>query len=310
MYPPRMDEMSEPINQEILLAQGHGGGHEAVEEAGHQVAEEVGHHVAEAAGHGDHFEFAHLFHHMEDQVLVQIPPVQLGGISFDFSITKFILMMWVAGLLSLLIFSTVARRIRGGGAPRGVFANLFESLFLFVRNDMVYDMMGEKTGRKFAPYFVSLFFFILFCNLLGLIPFMATATGNLAVTGGLAVLTFLMTQVSGMRAQGVLPYLKNIVPPGLPILLFPIMLPIEIMGHFTKPFALTVRLFANMTGGHVIILSLIGLIFMFKAIWVAPIAIGFVLFIDFLELLVAFLQAYVFVLLSILFVNSAVHPDH
>ena len=157
-----MDEMSEPINQEILLAQGHGGGHEAVEEAGHQVAEEVGHHVAEAAGHGDHFEFAHLFHHMEDQVLVQIPPVQLGGISFDFSITKFILMMWVAGLLSLLIFSTVARRIRGGGAPRGVFANLFESLFLFVRNDMVYDMMGEKTGRKFAPYFVSLFFFILF----------------------------------------------------------------------------------------------------------------------------------------------------
>lgn len=265
---------------------------------------------AQAGGHGDHFEFTHVFHHMQDQVLVRIPPVHLGGVTFDFSITKFILMMWIAGFLMLLLFGAAARRIRGGGAPRGILANLFESLFLFVRNDMVYDMMGEKIGRVFAPYFASLFYFILICNLLGLIPFMATPTGSLAVTGGLAILTFLMTQFNGMRAQGAGTYLKNIVPPGLPVLLFPIMLPIEIMGHFTKPFALTVRLFANMTGGHVVILSLIGLIFMFKALWIAPIAIGFVLFIDFLELLVAVLQAYVFVLLSILFVNMAIHPEH
>ncbi len=311
--------MSEPTSQEILLAQGHGDGHEAVEEVGHGVeeaghgVEEAVHSVADAAhGGGEHggTVFDQLFHHMADQKLIPIDPIQIGGISFDFSITKLILMMWIAGFLSLLIFGTVAKRIRGGGAPKGIFANLFESLFLFVRNDIVYDMMGEKEGRKYAPYFVSLFFFILFCNLLGLVPFMATATSNLAVTAGLAILTFLMTQINGMRAQGVGPYLKNIVPPGLPVLLFPIMLPIELMGHFTKPFALTVRLFANMTGGHVIILSLFGLIFMFKSLWVAPIAIGFVLFIDFLELLVAFLQAYVFVLLSVLFVNSAIHPDH
>ncbi len=187
--------MTETTVGEFLLAQV--GGHGGEEAVGGAV-----HGAEHAAGS---FEFTEMFHHIQDHALIAIPPVHIGGVTFDFSITKFILMMWISGLLSLLVFGAVGRRIRDGRAPRGAFANLFESLFLFVRDEMVYNMMGKEAGRRYAPYFSSLFFFILFCNLFGLIPFMNTATGNLAVTGGLAVLTFLMTQAGGMRAIGVVP---------------------------------------------------------------------------------------------------------
>ncbi len=282
--------------------------------SGEEVHEAV-HHAAEAvAGQGehaaDHFDFVHMFHHLQDTVVFPLPTVRIGCVALDLSITKAVLMMWIAGVLALLVFGVMARRIGSSRAPKGSLTNLLEAMILFVRNDMVYDIMGEKTGRRFLPYFLSLFFFILICNLLGLIPFMFTATANVAVTGSLAVLTFLLTQGSGIREQGLGRYLKNIVPPGMPVFLLPIMIPIEIIGHFTKPFALTIRLFANMTAGHVVILSLFGLIFLFKTIAVAVPAIAFVLFVDALELFVAFLQAYIFVFLSILFVNAAMHPEH
>lgn len=276
-------------------------------QAAHDAGEEAVHHAEHAA---EHFDFAHMFHHLQDQVLVPIPAFQVGGARIDLSITKAVLMMWIAGALMLLVFIPIARRLSRSDTPKGAFTNLFESIILFIRDDMIYNVMGKETGRRYLPYFLSLFFFILFCNLLGLIPFMATATGNIAVTGGLAVLSFFLIQSSGIREQGVVNYLKNIVPPGMPIFLLPIMIPIEIVGHFIKPFALTIRLFANMTAGHVVILSLFGLIFLFRAIAVAVPAIGFVLFIDSLELFVAFLQAYIFVFLTVLFVNMAVHPEH
>jgi len=283
-------------------------GHEA---AGH--AGEPAHHAGQGAegAHGaEQFDFVHVFHHLQDQVLVPLPTVQVGGVAVDLSITKAVLMMWIAGALALGFFALIARRLRRSDVPRGAFVNLLESLVLFVRNDMVYDVMGKETGRRFTPYFLSLFFFILFCNLLGLVPFMATATANVAVTGGLALLSFLVIQSSGVREQGLGNYLRSIVPPGMPIFLLPIMIPIEIVGHFIKPFALTIRLFANMTAGHVVILSLFGLIFLFRAIAVAVPAVAFVLFIDTLEFFVAFLQAYIFTFLTILFVNMAIHPEH
>jgi F-type H+-transporting ATPase subunit a len=280
------------------------GAHEAAEGA---VAAAGEAHAAEA---GEHFDFVHLFHHLNDQVVLKLPTFHIGGVAFDLSITKAVVMMWVAGLLALLLFGILARRLRRSDEPRGTLVNLFESIVLFVRNDMVYEIMGKGAGRRFTPYFLTLFFFILFCNLLGLVPFLSTATANVAVTGGLAVLTFFLTQGSGIREQGVVTYFRNLVPPGMPIFLLPIMIPIELIGHLIRPFALTIRLFANMTAGHVVILSLFGLIFLFRAIAVAVPAVAFVLFINALELFVAFLQAYIFVFLSILFVNAAVHPEH
>lgn len=266
--------------------------------------------AAHAEGAGEHFDFVHLFHHLNDEVIVRLPVVRVGGLSLDLSITKAVLMMWIAGFLSLAVFGLVARRLRRSDVPRGTLVNLLEAVILFVRNDMVYAIMGKGAGRSFMPYFLTLFFFILFCNLLGLVPFLATATANVAVTGGLALLTFFLTQGSGIREQGLGPYMRSLVPPGMPLFLLPIMIPIELIGHLIRPFALTIRLFANMTAGHVVILSLLGLIFLFRAIAVAIPAIAFVLFIDALELFVAFLQAYIFVFLSILFVNAAMHPEH
>ncbi|MBN1827180.1 MAG: F0F1 ATP synthase subunit A [Candidatus Eisenbacteria bacterium] len=282
-----------------------GAAEETVQQAGH--AEQA----AQGAGHAaEHFDFVHVFHHLQDQVLVPLPTFHVGGVAVDLSITKAVLMMWIAGALALGFFVLIARRLRRSDVPRGTFVNLLESMVLFVRDDMVYDVMGKKAGRRYTPYFLSLFFFILFCNILGLVPFMATATANIAVTGGLALLSFLVIQTSGIREQGAGEYIRNIVPPGMPIFLLPIMIPIEIVGHFIKPFALTIRLFANMTAGHVVILSLFGLIFLFRAVAVAVPAVAFVLFIDALELFVAFLQAYIFTFLTVLFVNMAIHPEH
>jgi F-type H+-transporting ATPase subunit a len=284
--------------------------HAAAETATHATEASHAAGASQTAEAGEHFDFLHMFHHLHDSVWIRLPSFRIGSVTIDPSITKAVVMMWTAGLLALFLFLFVARRMRRDDVPRGRAVNLFEAIILFVRNDMVYEIMGKEGGRRLLPYFLTLFFFILFCNLLGLVPFMATATGNIAVTGGLAVLTFLLTQGSGIREQGLGPYLKSIVPPGMPMFLLPVMIPIEIVGHFIKPFALTIRLFANMIAGHVVILSLFGLIFLFRVLAVAVPAIAFVLFIDLLELLVAFLQAYIFVFLSILFVHAAMYPEH
>ena len=155
---------------------------------------------------------------------------------------------------------------------------------------------------------IATFFFILIMNLTGLIPFGATATGNIAVTAGLAIIAFIMIQFAAIRAHGVGQYLKHLTG-GVHWALWPIMIPIEILGLFTKPFALCIRLFANMTGGHIVILSLIGLIFLFKSFVVAPVSVIFVLGIDMLELFVAFLQAYVFTMLTSLFMGFGMQAD-
>ena len=236
---------------------------------------------------------------------VHLPHLELFG--FDISITRHFVMMWVAAvlLITALLISTRKRVL----VPSG-FANALESIVIFIRDEIAKPNIGEKDHRKFMPYLLTVFFFILTCNFLGLVPFGATATGNVSVTAGLALLTFIVTQIGGMMHNGVLHYWKNLVPGGLPFPVTLILIPIEFIGLFSKPFALCIRLFANMTAGHVIILAILGLIFFFKAYAIALVAVPFTLAIYLLEIFVAMIQAYVFTMLSAVFIGMAVHQEH
>ena len=229
------------------------------------------------------------------------------GITFDMTPSKHVVMMWIsAALLLLLALGAVRRRAL---VPRGVY-NFVELLVHFVR-DIAISNIGKKDADRFVPYLASAFFFILVMNLLGLVPWMATATANLSVTVALALFTFVLTQYAAVRAQGLSGYLKHLTG-GVPLSLawlWPIMIPVEILGLFTKPFALTVRLFANMVAGHFVILALLGLIFSIS-IAVAPVSVALALAIFMLELFVAFVQAYIFTMLSALFIGAGLaHHD-
>jgi F-type H+-transporting ATPase subunit a len=229
----------------------------------------------------------------------------------DFSITKVVVGLFFAALICLILFLSLSRSYKKTGIshPKGI-QSFLEPIILFVRDDIAISNLGEHRYEKFMPYLLTVFFFILINNLMGLIPFPppfgANVTGNIAVTLTLALFTFFITQINGSKT-----YWKHIyATPGVPVWLLPIMFPVELIGMFTKPFALMVRLFANITAGHIIVLSLVSLIFIFKSLAVAPVSILFVIFMDCLELLVAFLQAYVFTLLSALFIGLAVKEEH
>ena len=236
-----------------------------------------------------------------------------SGLSFiDFSITKNVASMLIGLLVLLLIFGISGVKAKNNkGAPSGILSFL-EPLVLFVRDDIVKPNIG-KNYNKYLPYLLTLFFFILVNNLLGLLPGSANVTGNIAITLVLSFITLIVTNFSGNKS-----YWGHIFnPPGVPLALMPIMIPIEIVGIFTKPFALMIRLFANISAGHIIILSLISLIFMAQsglgniAAWsLSPVAVVFVLFMDLIEVLVAFLQAYIFTLLTSLFIGLATVDHH
>jgi len=250
-----------------------------------------------------------LIEHVYDHPVITIDWHPFGWEWLDLSITKLTLMIWIAAALIFLLFRALAsQQIKKG--TRGRYLNFLEPFVLYVRNQMVYPIMGDKMGRKYLPLFLTQFFFILFCNLLGLVPFMATPTANVAVCATFAFTTLFTIIVMGMVEQGSFAYWKNLVPSGIPWPIIPILFPIEVIGIVIKCFALTIRLFANMTAGHIVILSFLGLIFIFHTYFVAPPAIAFALCIYMLELFVAFLQAFIFTLLSIIFVNMAVHPEH
>lgn len=236
----------------------------------------------------------------------------LGAGCLDLSITKHTMMMWLAALLLIGTVLVFSNRDKTKLVPRGTGANLFEMLVLFVRDELAIKNIGKEEGPRHVPFLLTAFFFILFMNLLGLFPWMATATGNIAVTCALAIFTFVLTQVAGIRAAGLGGYLKHLTG-GVHPLLWPIMIPVEILGLFTKPFALTMRLFANMLAGHIVIFFLLGLIFMMGSAAVGLVAVPFAMGIYFLELFVAFVQAYVFTMLSALFIGMSVamgHHDH
>jgi F-type H+-transporting ATPase subunit a len=229
----------------------------------------------------------------------------------DFSITKTIVGLLFSVIIGLLVFIGMSRSYKKTGisSPKGI-QSFLEPVILFVRDDIAIANIGIHKYEKYMPYLLTVFFFILINNLMGLIPFPppfgANVTGNIAVTFVLAFFTFIITQFSGNKN-----YWKHIfATPGVPLWLLPVMIPVELIGIISKPFALMIRLFANITAGHIIVLSLVCLIFIFNSLGVAPVSIMFVIFMDCLELLVAFLQAYVFTLLSALFISLAVQEHH
>lgn len=230
----------------------------------------------------------------------------------DISITKNVASMLLSFIILFFVMLIVARGYnKKNVAPKGLQA-FIEPLVLFVRDEIIKDNIG-KQHAKFTPLLLTFFFFILINNLMGLLPGAANVTGNIAVTFVLSAITFLVTTIFGNKN-----YWGHIFkPPGVPLALMPIMVPIEIIGIFTKPFALMIRLFANISAGHIIILSLISLIFIAQSAmgtagaWgVAPVSALFVLFIYCIEVLVAFLQAYIFTLLSSVFIGLAVQDGH
>jgi len=227
---------------------------------------------------------------------------------WDFSITKNVASMFLSVIILLLIFTSVARayKKREGKAPKGL-QSFLEPIILFVRDDIARPNIGHKYAR-FMPLLLTIFFFIWFNNLLGLIPIFpgaANVTGNIAVTFVLAFIVLIVVNINGNKY-----YWKHILLPDVPWWLYPIMIPVELVGVISKPFALMIRLFANITAGHIIILSLISLIFVFKSLAIAPVSLAFVLFMNVLELLVAALQAFIFTLLTALFIGMAVEEHH
>jgi F-type H+-transporting ATPase subunit a len=247
-------------------------------------------------------------------------PVHIGGFALDLSPTKHAVFLMLAAFLVWLTMFLTARALRRqraeGRGPHGV-AGMIEAMVLYVRNEVAVGNIGHG-GEKFAPYILTLFWLILYSNLLGLIPFGATPTGNLAVTGALALTAFATIEISGMVALGPKGWVKTIVvtPPGvsgfMAVLLTLIMIPVEIIGKLVKPFALCLRLFANMTAGHFVILALLGLIFLFGNVAIIKYVVAggsmfFVLFMYALELFVAFLQAYIFALLTSVFIGLMQH---
>lgn len=280
-----------------------------------------------AAPEGGAFDIQEMIlHHLEDANVwaspwgaVPLPtfaPVHLGPIAIDFSITVHVLFMFFAAILVALVMILAARdarRERAAGAehgPRGA-ANVVEAFVLFLRDEVALKNVGHG-GERFVPFLIAVFFFILFCNLLGLIPWGATPTGNISVTAALAVLTFIVVEAAGMRELGAKGYLGTIfyAPPGLTgvmkYVMMAIMTPVEFLGKLTKPFALAIRLYANMTAGHAVVLALTGLLVLAglaDAIWLFPAPLVMAIAIMILEIFVAFLQAYIFTILSAVFIG-------
>jgi F-type H+-transporting ATPase subunit a len=268
------------------------------EAAPHEQA--AGGHDEAGGGHDDPASV--IMHHSTDQPFLGFP-------------SKHLIFFLFAALLVILGSQLAVRSYGQGGVPRGVGAAV-EGLVLFVRDQIAEPNIGHGDGRKFTPLLCSFFFFILVAALLGLMPFAATSTGNLAVTMGLAIVSFAAQQYGGISKFGVVGHFRNLVPPGLPAWLLPVMIPVEVLSMFTKPFALMIRLFANMLAGHMVITTLLLLIALMGQIsWLggvamAPVSIVLALFIMLLEILVAFIQAYIFTLLSAIFIGVYAHPAH
>jgi F-type H+-transporting ATPase subunit a len=286
------------------------------------VAGFIFHHVADS----DEYEFELPFKHHGSNPVIHLPIIriplkagacpekveehaQLSKGCLDLSITKHVVMMWLAAVLLILTFALGANHDKKNLVPHGTSQNLLEMLVLYVRDEIAIKNIGKEEGPRYTSYLLTAFFFILFMNLIGLFPWLSTPTSNLAVTAGLALCTFLLTQVAAIRAAGFGGYLKHLTG-GVAPWLWPIMVPVEILGLFTKPFALTVRLFANMLAGHIVIFFLLGLIFIMGNSLFAIVSVPFAMMIYFLELFVALVQAYIFTMLSSLFIGMAAAMKH
>ena len=228
----------------------------------------------------------------------------------DMGLSPAIITMWVAAAIATAGISFAARsKTQAGRATRA----LIEPAMLFVRDEILEPIFGHH-ARFYLPYFLTLFFFLLTCNLLGLVPGSVGVTANINVTAAMALCTFGLIQFAGVKEQGLVPYIVHIVPGGVPLILWPLLFVIEVFGMFAKCISLCIRLFANMLAGHVVSLAFLCMIFIFAEMSKAagagmtvP-AVGLALFIYTMDVLVSFLQAYIFTFLTALFVGGAVHP--
>ena len=284
-------------------------------------------HAEDDHADGDHAAAAHADEHGDEhgghageRLLVMPLPGFLAG--FDMTgedepalvLTNLQIFQIASVLLILIGFSGVPAYLRTGQGD--IVSRLFAGFATWLRDDVVNPSMGRELGGKFLPYFLAVFFFILFMNLMGLLPWSATPTASVFVTGALAGMTLGIMVIGGMIAQGPLSFWKNLIP-HVPGFLWPLMFLIEITGLIIKPVALMIRLFATMMGGHLVVLSFLGLIFYMAqsmgvgvGVATAPLWVGFAVFIMIIEAFVAMLQAYIFTQLSVIFINGALHPEH
>jgi len=288
-----------------------------LQEAGHaeegfDITSMILHHLADS--HELELPFGRVIH------LPQFPPVQIGPLTLDFSITKHVVFLALAALLVAIVLILAARGAKrehesgAGRGPKGA-ANVVEAFILYLRDEVALKNIGHG-GEKFVPYIVAVFFFILFSNLLGLLPWGASPTGNISVTAVLAAMTFVIVEYAGMRELGWRGYAKTIfyAPEGMSLAMkvpmMIIMTPVEFLGKVTKPFALAIRLYANMTAGHAVVLALTGLLVMAgmaNRLFIAPAPLIMAVGIMLLEIFVAFLQAYIFAMLSSVFIGLIRH---
>ncbi len=298
----------------LVASNGEAGAAEHGGEAGHASAEHEGEHgTAAAHGSGDHLfsiplpGFLGMFdwhNHWDGDPLTET----------HLAMTNLQVFQIAAVLLVFILLGGIPTYLRTGRGD--AITKVFTGFVMYIRDEMVVPVMGKQTGRTYLPYFLGIFFFILFMNLMGLVPWSATATASIFVTAALAGITFFSMIICGMIVQGPIAFWKNLVP-HVPPLLWPLMFLVELIGLIVKPFALMIRLFANMSGGHMVVLSFMGLIFFFAesmghgaGFAASPVALAFAVFIMIIEAFVAMLQAYIFTQLSIMFVNASIHPEH
>lgn len=274
-----------------------------------------GHEVKSTLEMGNGEFFAPVFsHHMT--------PVPVGlhhGDPFEPTLTTFynvnLWQVYVVGAILLLFF--LVRQSFGSGSP-GWLIRVFRGWCHWIRDEVVYSVMGPEEGKRWAPFFIYVFFFIAFANVVGLVPGSVTSTACVFVTAALAMVTLVCMIFGGMIAQGPVAFWKNLLPHGLPVALIPLMAVVELVGLFVKPIALMIRLFANLLAGHLLIMSFVGLIFVFAKMFdlgalsyaTALPVVGMAVFINIIEALVVLLQAYIFTYLSVLFVQASLHPEH
>jgi ATP synthase subunit 6 len=289
----------------------------------HGTHGEIDHSEGDAAEHaGDHADDHGDDHHHAEPALHIGLPAFLGGfdghpgkeghqlVVYNLQIFQF------AALMILIGFSGVPTYLRTGQGDTT--SKLMAGFCLWVRDDLVEPAMGKELSNRFLPFMMFIFFFIMFMNVMGLTPASVTPTASIFVTGALAFITFSTMIIGGMIAQGPVAFFKNLVP-HVPLILWPLMFVIELTGLFLKPAALMIRLFATMTGGHLVVLSFLALIFLFgpfagnsmaKAVAISPAWVGFSVFVMIIEAFVALVQAYIFTLLSSLFISASIHPEH
>ncbi len=309
----------------VEAAQAHGAGVE--QEHGAEAA-----HGAEG-GHGEAWDVEAMIHHIgDDRALdfgftrislepLSVPPIHIGGLEIDLSITKHVIFLFIATILTIVtmwVAATQARKLEKGEKAPGGILNAIEAFYLYLRDEVALSNIG-RGGERFVPLVITFFFFILYANLLGLMPWGATATGNIAVTAALAIIAMVVIETAGFVALGARGYLGTIfyVPKGLhpamAALMLLIMTPVELIGKFAKPFALAVRLFANMTAGHFALLALLGIIIVSGSftqvggVFAIVGSMALALFVMFLEIFVAFLQAYIFAMLTAVFIGLIRH---